>query len=143
MGLDERNGTPLGINLEEGAERMLADGRAANKAMKGGQRNAQKLELKQRAEVAAAASKDKKRSMHSAHRKFGVSVCKDVLLLHCFIKQNIEMDDGSVLLNAWGTPLKIMSPNWSAFMQNMERSAGPKMQSLLSEIPMRQFKGGP
>lgn len=105
VGLDERNGTPLYINLEEDAERYLQVGKAANELMKGGQRNAQKLHLKQRTAVAAAASEDKTRSMHSAHRKFGVSVLKDVLLFPCFIKQSIEMNDGSVLLNAIGTPL--------------------------------------
>ena len=50
------------------------------------------------------------------------------------------MNDGSVLLNAWNTPLKIVAPNFRAFMQNMQHSAGPEMQSLLSAIPMRQFK---
>ena len=30
MGLDERNGTPLSINLEEDAERYLQVGKAAN-----------------------------------------------------------------------------------------------------------------
>ena len=108
VGLDERNGTPLVVNVEMGADRSSVfklDGRAAATPMKGGQRNAQKLHLKQRTAVAAAASEVKTRSMHSAHRKFGVSVLKDVLLFPCFIKQSIEMNDGYVLLNAIGTPL--------------------------------------
>jgi len=36
--------------------------------------------------------------------------------------------------------MKIVAPNFRAVMQNMQHSAGPEMQSLLSAIPMRQFK---